>query len=433
MKQFFTLTSAFLFILNLTQAQPIIVGQGFVNGLIGVDVDADGNVWVTESGAGNDDGKVSIIAPDGSVATFMTGLPSALNPATGEIAGSTRTWQLPDNKVAVLVGEGPHPQGEALLIVDKGDYSPGSPLDLTDVEQTMKFGTFVHDQGLPQSNPYNIYWDENGDMYIADAGADAIVKYEVATEQLSFFAELPGVSNPTPVGPPVTDAVPTDIVPKRDHSGYYVCQLTGFPFLDGAATIYDVDLNGNLTPWQTGFTLLTDMGYDPRDSNLCVLQFSQFGFINDSTLNFFPGAGKVIKVFSDGSQEVLADGFIGLAPSFTFDAAGDLYVSDLFGFIYKYDLPSGTRENNLKSIQTTVFPNPAASQANFRFDLENTADVQLNIYNMHGQRVASVDAGTLLAGEQQISWNTEGVPTGTYLYHLLVDGYVSAGLLQVEK
>lgn len=432
MKQIFTLTAAFLLLFGFLQAQPTIVGQGFVNGLIGVEVDAEGNIWVVEYGTGNDDGKVSIIAPDGSVSTFMNGLPSALNPLTGEIAGSFRTWQMPDNKVAVLVGEGPHPQGEALLMVDKSDYTPGSPLDLNDVEQTYKFGTFVHDQGLLQSDPYNIVWDENGDMLVADAGANAILKYEVATDEISFAAQLPGVPNPLPFGPPVSDAVPTDIVAKRDHSGYYVCQLTGFPFVDNAATVYNLDNEGNLTPWQTGFTLLTDMGYDPRDSNLCVLQFSQFGLI-DTVLNFIPGAGKLIKLYEDGSREVLADGFIGLTPSFTFDSAGDLYVTDVFGFIYKYDLPSGTRENHLKELNTAVFPNPTSSLAHIRFVLENTAEVQLNLYSMQGQVVASMDAGTLLAGEQQLSWDTQAVPAGTYLYHLLVDGYVSAGLIQVKK
>ena len=127
------------FTLN-AQVAPTIVAGGFLNGLIGVEVDGQGNLWVTEYGTGNDDGQVTIVAPDGTPTTFMTGLPSALNPLTGEIAGSFRTIQMPNNKVMIIVGEGPHAQGEALLVVDKSNFVPGTPFTLNDVELTIKIG-----------------------------------------------------------------------------------------------------------------------------------------------------------------------------------------------------------------------------------------------------------------------------------------------------
>ena len=103
----------------------------------------------------------------------MTGLPSTYIQAAGEVVGSFRTYQLPDNKVLIVVGEGSHIQSEALLIVDKTDFTPGTPLTLADVEQTIKLGEFIHAQGFIQSDPFNVDWDAEGNLYIADAGAHA--------------------------------------------------------------------------------------------------------------------------------------------------------------------------------------------------------------------------------------------------------------------
>ncbi len=434
MKQLITLATAiFMASFTLTaQVMPSIVGQGFVNNLIGVEVDENGNLWVTEYGQANDDGVITIIAPDGTKTIFMTGLPSALNPLTGEIAGAFRTYQMPNNKVLIVVGEGPHPMGEALLVVDKSNFTPGTPLTLNDVELSMKLGDHVHDQGLLQSDPYNITWAANGDILVADAGANQILKVAEGTGTVSTVASLPPIPNPLPFGPPMMDAVPTDIVPKPDGSGYYVCQLTGFPFIDSVSTIFNLDNSGNLTPWQTGFTLLTDMGYDPKDGNLCVLQFSRFGPV-DTTLSFFPGAGRVIKLWPDGSREVIAGNFIGFSPSFTFDAAGDLYVTDLFGFVYKYDLVSGTGEQQALATKVSAYPNPFAERVSIGFELEKAANVRLNVYDLNGRLVHTIAEQRMGAGSQILEWNAGSVQAGAYFYHLLVDGRVASGLLEVVR
>lgn len=434
MKLTITLATALImatFSLN-SQTPPIIVGQGFVNGLIGVEVDSLGKLWLTEYGSGNDDGKITILDPaTGGQTTFMTGLPSALNPLTGEIAGAFRTYHLPDGQLAIMVGEGPHEDAEALLFVDQSDFSPGTPLTLGDVIQTIKFGDFVHGQGFLQSDPYNLAWASNGDMYVTDAGANIVLKWDHATWDLSTVASLPGIPNPLPFGPPVSDAVPTDILPKPDGSGYYVCQLTGFPFVEGAATIFNLDNSGNLTPWQTGFTCLTDMGYDPVDSNLCVLQFGVFGPV-DTTLNFIPGTAKVIKIMPNGDKVALAEGMIGLCPSFTFDAAGDLYVTDLFGFVYKYDFLSGTGEPMALATAVQALPNPFTERVILSFELEKMASVALNIYAMNGSLVKSVPVQEMVAGPQSLIWEAAGAQPGMYLYHLLVDGKVVSGLLSLN-
>ena len=414
------------------QVMPTILADGFDNNLIGIEVDADGNIWLTEFGTGNDDGQITILDQSGNKTVFMTGLPSSTSPLSGETAGAFRTYQLPNDKVLIVSGEGEHAQAEALLIVDKSGFTPGTPLTLANVETTIKIGDFVHDQGFENSDPYNIAWDAEGNILIAEAGANSILKWDKTTESLSIVKTLDGIPNPLPFGPPVSDAVPTDIVAKPDGSGFYVCNLTGFPFLEGAATIFNLDNSGILTPWQMGFSSLTDLGFDPTDGNLCAMQFGIFGPV-DTTLNFIPGTAAVIKVFPDGSQDTIASGIIGLAPSFTFDAAGDLYVTDLFGFVYKYDLPTGTEEPSPIVVNVQAYPNPFTDRVSIGFDLGSSASVKANIYDLNGRLVKSFAKENLAAGPQAFIWAANGTPPGMFIYHLLVDGKLASGIINLVK
>lgn len=432
-KQLLTIATAIFmaaFTLN-AQMAPTIVGQGFTKGLVGIEVDGNGKIWLTEQGSGNNDGAITVLHPNGTASPFMVGLPSALTP-TGELSGPVRTIQLPNDKVLVVMGEGVQSSMEALLIINKSGWMPGAPLPFTAIEQTIKIGDFTHTQGSINSNPYNLTWDAAGDMYIADAGGNSIVKRKAATGELSQFAKFPPFPNPLPFGPPVVDPVPTDIVAKPDGSGFYVCQLTGFPFVDSVANVYSLDNNGNYNVWQSGFTLLTDMGLDPADGNLCVLQLSRFGPV-DTTFGFYPGAGRVIKIWPDGSRKVIAENFIGLCPSFTFDGAGDLYVTDLFGFVYKYDLVTGTGEVKRQAVNVTASPNPFAERVSIGFELDNPASIKVNIYDLNGRLVKAFAEQKMAAGTQALTWEAGAALPGTYIYHLLVEGRLASGILEVVR
>ncbi|MBK7937308.1 MAG: ScyD/ScyE family protein [Lewinellaceae bacterium] len=420
------------------QTAPKVVAQGFNQGLIGVEVDAAGNIWVTEHGTGNDDGKVTIVDKDGNNTVFMTGLPSTFNIAAGEVAGSFRTIQMANNKVLIVIGEGSHAQSEALLIVDKSTFTPGTPLTLANVEQTIKLGTYVHDQGFLQSDPFNVAADSDGNLYIADAGANSVLKWTKTTGAVSIVKTLTGNPNPLPFGPPVIDPVPTKVLAKPDGS-FHVCQLTGFPFLEGAAKVYNLDAaTGDLSVHAEGFTCLTDMAFDPKDGNLCVLQFGVFGPV-DSTLNFIIGTAAVIKLLPDGSRDTIAQGIGGLAPSFTFDGSGKLYVTDLaFGQVLQYDLLSATDESNIISTSVKAFPNPFSDQLTIEYELKQAARVSLEIYDLSGRRMAGFEEGKKEAGAHSVRWNGAGAdaqkaPSGLYVYRLTADQGLTSGIINLVR
>lgn len=417
------------------QVVPKIVASGFNVGVIGLEIDANGTLWVTESGSGNNDGRVILVDADGNQTVFMTGLPSTYIQAAGEVVGSYRTYQQPNNKVLIVVGEGDHPLSETLLIVDKSAFTPGTPLTLANVEQVIQHGAFVHAQGFVQSNPFNVEWDADGNIYTADAGANSIVKWDKNTGSFSIVKTLDRFPNPLPFGPPMVDPVPTKVLRKPDGT-FHVCQLTGFPFLEGAANVYNLDANGNLSVHADGFTCLTDMAYDPKDGNLCVMQFGVFGEIDSVTLNFFLGSAAVIKLMPDGTKQTIATGIGGLAPTFAFDAAGNLYVVDMiFGQVLKYDLATSSKESVLAATSVKAFPNPFAEQVTFEYALQAAAVVTLDIYDLGGRRVAGVDAGQKMAGTHTVRWNGMGhagnsVPEGLYVYRLVVGNEVVSGLVQ---
>jgi hypothetical protein len=123
------------------------------------------------------------------------------------------------------------------------------------------------------SNPVDVAVD-GFRLVVADAGGNAIdvVKPFNRVSALSIFANLPS-------GP---QAVPTSVVIGPDHQ-YYVSQLTGFPFIPGAASIYRVDpRTGAQTVVASGFTNLMDLAFG-RDGTLYALSIDADGLLGGSS------------------------------------------------------------------------------------------------------------------------------------------------------
>ncbi len=74
------------------------------------------------------------------------------------------------------------------------------------------------------------------------------------------------------------------------------------------------------------------------------------------------------------------------------------------------------------------YPNPFNPTTNIRYDIAESGDAHLVIYNMLGQEVRSLVNGNQEVGRYEVSWNGldnagQPVATGIYIYHLQAAGY----------
>ena len=68
------------------------------------------------------------------------------------------------------------------------------------------------------------------------------------------------------------------------------------------------------------------------------------------------------------------------------------------------------------------FPNPFNPSTNIEFSIPQTSNVTIEVYNIVGERVASLVNKTLDAGYHRINFNASNLPSGTYVYQLKASG-----------
>ncbi|MCF8276937.1 MAG: T9SS type A sorting domain-containing protein [Flavobacteriales bacterium] len=74
----------------------------------------------------------------------------------------------------------------------------------------------------------------------------------------------------------------------------------------------------------------------------------------------------------------------------------------------------------------SVYPNPTNGTSNIKFTLQETADVQLNVFNSLGQQVKNLYGGSMAAGQSTFSFDAANGsdPNGLYLIQLIVNDKV---------
>ena len=95
---------------------------------------------------------------------------------------------------------------------------------------------------------------------------------------------------------------------------------------------------------------------------------------------------------------------------------------------YNYSIETSA-ENELLKPETTLsnYPNPFNPDTTIRFNVIADCNVQIDVFNIKGQKINSLVNEQLLKGEHSITWNGENtsgkkVGSGLYLYKLIVNG-----------
>lgn len=168
--------------------------------------------------------------------------------------------------------------------------------------------------GPLDSNPWHLAAIP-GATLVTDAGGNDLLRVGndgIISTVATFASRAVG-------GPGLTEPVPTGIAVGPDGA-YYVGELTGFPFVPGAARIYRIVPGGEPTIYATGFTMLTDLAFS-ADGSLYALEFDTNGLLS-------PGDGGALwKLAADGTRSLVTDMLVnptGLA----IGSDGSIYVSN---------------------------------------------------------------------------------------------------------
>ncbi len=275
-----------------------------LTGPMGIETDDHGNIWTTESGTDapninnnthNNNGKVILITSDGQKHDAIVNLESYANVHSGELQGTVHI--LMDGGMLYVIS------GDHLYHTDVSNFMPGdAPLDASKLpsENIAAIVSQLPSESNPDhdSHSYNLTKGPEGDLYIADAGANAIV-HRRGENDYSIFAEIPAIPNPSfpDLGEPTVQSVPTSIL--YNGSTFLVTTLTGFPFPAREAIIYEVSVSGDISVYLTGFTMLVDLVEGKNSKHLVTQYASSF---NPAT-GFEPSSGSLI--WTDGSENTL--------------------------------------------------------------------------------------------------------------------------------
>ena len=80
-----------------------------------------------------------------------------------------------------------------------------------------------------------------------------------------------------------------------------------------------------------------------------------------------------------------------------------------------------------------AFPNPSAAAVGISYSLPKPGEVELAVYDIVGQKVATLAAGVMSAGRHEVSWNGASVAAGVYFYRLSFEGTTRTNRMAVVR
>jgi predicted outer membrane repeat protein len=135
------------------------------------------------------------------------------------------------------------------------------------------------------------------------------------------------------------------------------------------------------------------------------------------------GIQDTILLYNNGQDTLYipAIAFMGIAPdmgAFEFDPA--TLIENKPNFLKNYVLCQN-------------YPNPFNASTKIKFELPETEKVKIEIFNLLGQKIETLLNKPIPAGSHQVEFNARNLPSGVYLYRIVVDSYGKAGGFQEVK
>jgi hypothetical protein len=292
----------------------------------------------TEPACVNPSGAIARVTPSGQVSTVVGNLPSisggsdsgpgasgpsGITIANGQIQLLTQNSNIDQTTGAQTYGPAGALLGSLLSApLTGGTATAESYLGTYEAQNNPDNGA-GNGPGDPSidSDPYGVT-PYDGGLAIADAAANDVLLYKNGT--LSTLAVLPLINETVSGSPVPAQAVPTSLAVGPDGA-LYIGELGGAPNNVGVASVYRY-ANGQLTEYQSGFTMIGDIAFD-QAGRLLVLEMDQAGFA-DTDPGGLPTPGALIRVNADGSRTVLASTGLEYPGGMAVAADGSVYATN---------------------------------------------------------------------------------------------------------
>jgi hypothetical protein len=79
------------------------------------------------------------------------------------------------------------------------------------------------------------------------------------------------------------------------------------------------------------------------------------------------------------------------------------------------------------------FPNPFNPTTEISFSLANNSQVNLGVFNLNGQKVATLVDGSMGAGSHSVTFDASGLSSGVYFYTLQANGATETRKMVLTK
>ncbi|GGR36620.1 ScyD/ScyE family protein [Deinococcus ruber] len=319
-----------------TPAAGLVVAD-HLNSPQGVFLSSDGALYITDSGTGGPDTYTVPGGPDGGgPTTAHTGMTAAVIRVSPSGQRSTVALVPSEREGTDTSGASRLTELGGQMYVSSGHWIAGASIQqpahvgtlvrlgatLTDVGNLWAYeSTNDPDKQGADSHPYALAAGPDGQLWVADAGGNDLLRVDPATGTVSLVTVFDPVANVNPPAntPPVSQAVPTGIAFLNDGSAY-VSLLPGYPFLPGAGKVVRVAQDSSRSDYATGLTTVTDLRAGP-DGNLYAVELGTFGAMGPT-----PGTGAIVRIKAGGVKETVLTG-LNTPTSITFNAQGDAFLT----------------------------------------------------------------------------------------------------------